>query len=273
MSDLGPLTSVSEPELVQLRDAADPQPSIASSDTPSKAIMRSVEHAIHKFDLIKNGDRVAVGCSGGKDSLLLISVFKQLMLRHDLSFDFQVIHLDQGQPGFDHVTFERSLKRLDVECEIIDRDTWSVVEQKLKPGQIPCSICSRMRRGILNDWCAENGYNKLALGHHLDDALETFFLNLLFGRRLDPLKAMTPASASPTLTIRPLLFVDERKIRSWLSTSGIGAVACPVCDTFPRAKRRDIKTVIQQFAALNPDIYQSVEQAVYGSTSPWFKDV
>ncbi|MBV71074.1 MAG: hypothetical protein CMH52_06945 [Myxococcales bacterium] len=273
MSDLETMELLSEPELIQVRNVSVEGRAITGSDKPSKAIMRSVENAVQTFDLIQTGDRIAVGCSGGKDSLLLISVFKQLKQRQDLKFEFKVIHLDQGQPGFDHETFERSLKRLDVECEIIDRDTWSVVEKKLKPGQIPCSICSRMRRGILNHWCAEHGYNKLALGHHLDDALETFFLNLLFGRRLDPLKAITPASSSPTLTIRPLLFVDERKIRGWLSTAAIDAVSCPVCDNFPRAKRRDIKTVIQQFTQLNPDVYRSVEQAIYGGSSPWFGDL
>ena len=147
----------------------------------------------------------------------MIAVFRELIRRTDFDFDFRVVHLDQQQPGFNHEQFHRTLERLEVECEVISRDTWSVVEERLRPGQIPCSICSRLRRGILNEWCAEHGYNKLAMGHHLDDAVETFFLNLFYGRRLEPLKPFTPTTAArgPT-TIRPMILVDEEQIKGWL---------------------------------------------------------
>jgi len=236
---------------------------------PSKATMKLVEDAVFRFGLIESGDRVAVGCSGGKDSLMMVSVLQALSLRKDLDFEMQVIHLDQQQPGFQQAQFEETLGRLGVHCEIITRDTWSVVEEQRKPGQIPCAICSRLRRGILNKWCAEHGFNKLALGHHLDDALETFMLNFLFGRRLDPLKASTPASELPVTTIRPLIFVEERKVQSWLDASGLKAIPCPVCDSFPDAKRRDLKGVLQSFGQTQPEIYASARDALYGDSSPF----
>ena len=231
---------------------------------PSRAIMKKVLSAVHRFKLIEPGDRIAVGCSGGKDSLLMIAVFRELLRRDDFDFEFRVVHLDQQQPGFDHDQFHRTLERLGVECEVISRDTWSVVEERLRPGQIPCSICSRLRRGILNEWCAEHGFNKLAMGHHLDDAVETFFLNLFFGRRLEPLKPFTPTTAArgPT-TIRPMILVDETRIKGWLSDAGLRAVACPVCDEFPASKRRDTKALIGQLSSRFPDLKASVESALY----------
>ena len=234
---------------------------------PSRAIMKKVLSAVHRFKLFEPGDRIALGCSGGKDSLLMIAVFRELIRRTDFDFDFRVIHLDQQQPGFNHEQFRRTLERLEVECEVISRDTWSVVEERLRPGQIPCSICSRLRRGILNEWCAEHGYNKLAMGHHLDDAVETFFLNLFYGRRLDPLKPFTPTTAArgPT-TIRPMLLVDEEQIKGWLKDSGLKAVACPVCDDFPASKRRDTKVLIGELSGRYPDLKASVESALYEDT-------
>ena len=236
---------------------------------PTKEISRLVYEAVSRFSLIEPGDRVAVGCSGGKDSLLLICALEQLRRREDLPFEVQVIHLDQQQPGFDRAGFNAALERLGVSCEVITRDTWSVVEQQRKPGQIPCAVCGRLRRGILNRWCAENGYNKLALGHHLDDALETFFLNMLFGRTLDPLKAATPASDVPVTTIRPLLFVEERRVEAWVAQSGLSPIDCPVCDSFPDAKRRDLKQLLQGLGYAQPELYASARAAIYGEGSPF----
>lgn len=229
----------------------------------SKAILRQVEKAVRDFALIAPGDRIAVGLSGGKDSLLLALTLRELSRRDDFTFDWVGVHLDQNQPGFDRATFARALIELEIPYEVIDRDTHSVVQAQLQPGQIPCSLCSRMRRGILNDWCTERGFNKLAMGHHLDDAVETFFLNLLYGRRLEPLKPATPSESGPT-TIRPLLFVEERKISDWAVQHAIPTVDCPVCDNYPRSRRRDIKALIEGLGSFDADVYDSVRTALYG---------
>ena len=238
---------------------------------PSRGIMQQVERAILSFGMIKPHDKIAVAFSGGKDSLLLISVFQQLSRRQDLDFTFEVIHLDQHQPGFARQSFDHLLEQIHTPCHIISKDTWSVVKSKRKAGQIPCAICGRLRRGILNRWCADHGFNKLALGHHLDDALETFMLNLLFGRRLDPLKPVTPTSDLQVDCIRPLLFVNENKIKAWLQQTQLQAIACPVCDTFPDSKRRDIKHILQSLSHSQEELYDSVRDAIYGKSSPLFR--
>ena len=230
----------------------------------SKAVVKLVRQAILDFALIEPGDRVAVGMSGGKDSLLLATVLMDLSKHSEMEFSVHPVHLDQRQPGFDRARFNEALEMLGLECEVIARDTHSVVQAQLAPGQIPCALCSRMRRGILNDGCAERGYNKLALGHHLDDAIETFFLNLLFGRRLEPMKAATPTDNGKVTTIRPLILVEERKVVSWVEEHAVPTVACPVCDTFPASKRREMKELLEGFAQMQPEMHASVKHALYG---------
>ena len=234
----------------------------------STPMIKLLTLCVRQYQLIQDGDRIAVGYSGGKDSLLLIYALLTLQKRNDFSFDFDIIHLDQHQPGFARDRFNEILKTHNLECTVISKDTWSIVKENRKVGQIPCALCSRMRRGILNQWCADSGYNKLALGHHLDDAMETFMLNLLFGRRLDPLKPATPSSTQNVTTIRPLLFIEERKIEGWMQTHQLQAIPCPVCDSFDDAKRRDLKGIIQGFAQTQPEIYQSIREAIYGQKSP-----
>ena len=245
-----------------------PQAKTGQALKPSSAILKLSLDAINQFKLIEPGDRVAVGYSGGKDSLALIALLASLQLREDFDFEMKVIHLDQQQPGFKRDGFNLSLERLGVECEVITKDTWSVVKEKRRPGQIPCALCSRMRRGILNRWCSEHGFNKLALGHHLDDALETFFLNMLYGRNLRPLTPTTRTTDGDVTTIRPFIFVEESKLQAWVDQSGLAPIDCPVCDAFPDAKRRDLKTLFKSLAGLQPELHASVRTALYGPDSP-----
>lgn len=239
-------------------------PAPVTAPAVSRPVMKLVRQAVRDFDLITPGDRIAVGMSGGKDSLLLAAALRELAGQGDMDFEVHAIHLDQNQPGFDRAGFDAALERLGIACHIIDRDTHSVVQSMLKPGQIPCALCGRMRRGILNRFCAEHGFTKLALGHHLDDAIETFFLNLLFGRKLEPLKPATPASGVAVTTIRPLILVEERKIEAWVHDHDLPVVECPVCDSHPESRRRDLKELLDSFGALHTDVRDSVRTALYG---------
>lgn len=228
----------------------------------SRPMAKLIERAVRDFELLPPGARVAVGLSGGKDSFLLAVAIDELAQRADFDFEWQAVHLDQNQPGFDRDGFRRGLDVLGVDCHVIDRDTHSVVQSQLQPGQIPCAICSRLRRGILNSWCAEKGFDRLALGHHLDDAVETFFLNLLYGRRLDPLKPATPSEQGVT-TIRPLILVEERKVVDWAERFAVPTVDCPVCDNFPASRRRDLKQFLDGLDGFGADVYASLRQALY----------
>jgi len=225
-----------------------------------KATLSLIRKAIRHHGMLQQGDRVAVGLSGGKDSLMLYCALRQLQREFDLCL--QAVHLDQHQPGYERDTFEATLKHLDISCEVVSEDTWSVVSASIKPNQTPCALCSRMRRGILNQWCASQGFSKLALGHHLDDAVETFFLNLMYGRRLQPMKATTPSEVN-VLTIRPLLWVQEATVQHWVQRYQVAVVPCPVCDSLPNAKRRETKSLIKQMQTIHPDLLQSVRGALY----------
>jgi tRNA 2-thiocytidine biosynthesis protein TtcA len=240
-----------------------PQISSGASLQPGKAILARVERAVRDFRLIEPGARVAVAISGGKDSLLLASVIRALAQRADMRFEWTCVHLDQRQPGFNRQRFEANLARFELPCTVVAEDTWSVVESQLGPGQIPCSLCSRMRRGILHKWCADNGWDRLALGHHLDDAIETFFLNLLFQRRLAPLKPATPTRDGKVTTIRPLLFVSEAQVVAWMKDNAVEPVACPVCDNYPQSQRRDLKHTIEALRKHSPNLSESVRKALY----------
>ncbi len=231
---------------------------------PSRPILRAVEEAIRRFGLVEDGDRIAVAVSGGKDSLLLLAVFSALARRRDLSFEFEAVHLDQRQPGFDRRAFEAALAAFDVPLHVVAEDTYSIVSERLGDGEIPCSLCSRLRRGILNRWCEAHGFGKLALGHHLDDALETFFLNLLYGGRLEPLKPKTPTERGTVTTIRPLILVEETKIAAWVQASGLRPVPCPVCEEIPKSRRRDLKALFAMLRRLEPGLSDSVRRALYG---------
>lgn len=256
-----PTTPDAEGEPLAARSAGRANP--AHVAPPGKAVAALVRRAVRDFGLIEPGDRVAVGLSGGKDSLLLYCALRELQRGADLPFELQAVHLDQHQPGFARATFDRSLAHLGIPCDIASEDTWSVVSSQLAPGQIPCALCSRMRRGVLNAWCAERGFTKLALGHHLDDAVETFFLNLLYGRRLDPMKPATPSERTGVTTIRPLILVNEAKVHSWVDRHGVEVVPCPVCDSFPESRRRDLKQLLGSFRALHPALNDSVRKALY----------
>jgi tRNA 2-thiocytidine biosynthesis protein TtcA len=240
------------------------QSAVASVPTVPSSIESLVLRALRTFPMIEAGDRIAVGISGGKDSLLLWSVLRHLQRRQDMRLELVGVHLDQHQPGFDREGFDALMRRFDVDLHVVSEDTWSRVESTLAPGQIPCSICGRLRRGILNRWCAEQGYNRLALGHHLDDAIETFFLNLFFRRQLDPLKAITPSDTG-VATIRPLILVEERKIIAWQRHHEVQAVACPVCDQWPDSSRRNLGVLLEQMREVHPELEQSVRDALYGA--------
>ncbi len=235
-----------------------------TDSSPTNTILALARQAMRDFGLIEPGDRVAVGMSGGKDSALLYATLRELQ-RAEFDFELVAVHLDQRQPGFDRDGFDAQMAWLDATLEVVEEDTHSVVQAQLQPGQIPCSICGRLRRGILNRWAAEHGFTKLALGHHLDDALETFLLNLLYGRRLDPLKPATPSREGAVTTIRPLVLVEERKIEAWVVARQAPTVACPVCDTYPDSRRRDLKHLLSGLSELGADPRASVRAALYES--------
>lgn len=238
---------------------------MAAFAPPSRAVRKLVREAIERFAMIGPTDRVAVALSGGKDSWLLWSTLAALRDEGALACSLHAVHLDQHQPGYDRGTFDRACAAFGVDCEIVSEDTWARVEPRLKPGEIPCAMCSRMRRGVLNRYCAERGYSRLALGHHLHDAMETTLLNLLWGRRLEPLTPVRRGSRTDVVTIRPLLLVEEAQVIGWMQQHDVPVVPCPVCDSQADARRAQVGRWTEAMRAQQPQLDEAFRTALYRS--------
>src|SRR5580698_1708532 len=204
----------------------------------------SVGKAIGDYGMIANGDHVMVCLSGGKDSYTLLDMLLSLQRSAPVSFDITAVNLDQKQPGFPAHVLPQYLQSLGVPYRIIEQNTYSVVKRVIPEGKTMCGLCSRMRRGALYRFAADNGITKVALGHHRDDIVETLFLNLFFGGRL---KAMAPKLLSDDarhIIIRPLAYVAEREIERYARAREFPIIPCKLCGSQDNMQRVAIKKML-----------------------------
>jgi len=212
-----------------------------------KRLLRLAGQAIGDFGMIEAGDRVMVCLSGGKDSYALIDLLLTLRERAPIAFDIVAVNLDQKQPGFPEDVLPRYLAKLGVPFHIESQDTYSIVTRVIPAGSTMCSLCSRLRRGILYRVADQLGATKIALGHHRDDILETFFLNMFFGGKL---KAMPPKLVSDDgrhIVIRPLAYVKEEDLADYAAWRGFPIIPCNLCGSQQNMKRREIKTLMRDW--------------------------
>ena len=226
--------------------------------TYKKSIWSKFLKAINDFDMIQDGDKIAIGVSGGKDSLLLVKLFQELKKDRRKKFDFKAVSLNPGFRNSDLDNFKNNLDKLNIECEIIDTNIWEIANEKAK--DYPCFLCAKMRRGILYSQVEELGFNKLTLGHHFDDVIETTLINMFYAGTM---KTMTPkvSSTSGKLElIRPLIYVKEADIIDYTKTNGIRAMncGCTIEAGKTSSKRKEVKDLLAALEEKNPGIKQSV---------------
>ena len=232
-----------------------------------KRLTRLTAQAITDFAMIEDGDKVMVCLSGGKDSYALLEMLMALQQRAPISFELVAMNLDQKQPGFPEHVLPEYLEALGVPYLIVEQDTYSVVKDKIPAGKTMCSLCSRLRRGVIYRVAQEQGVSKIALGHHRDDILETFFLNLFFGGRL---KAMPPKLVSDdgsNVVIRPLAYANERDLARYARAKNFPIIPCTLCGSQPNLQRQHIKTMLQTWHQADPKRLDTIFRAL-SHTSP-----
>ena len=223
--------------------------------------------AIGNHQLIESGDRILVAMSGGKDSYAMCVLLRQLQARAPVAFDLIAVHLDQGQPGYDGAPLERWLASEGIPYKVLHEDTYSIVTDKIPEGKTYCSLCARLRRGILYRAAGELGCNKIALGHHRDDALETLLLNLFFVGKLASMPPKLTSDDGRFVVIRPLAYAAESDLAAFAAEHRFPILPCKLCGSQDEAQRKQMKALLNDLESKHPTLRQTMLAAL-GNVNP-----
>jgi tRNA 2-thiocytidine biosynthesis protein TtcA len=234
----------------------------AAPSHAAKDLLHDVGRAIADFDLISEGDRIMVAVSGGKDSYALLLLLETMRRRAPVDFELVAVHLDQAQPGHDVAPLAAWLNQHGFQHRIVREDTYSIVKQTVREGQTPCSMCARLRRAVLYRLADELGCNKIALGHHRDDALETLLLNLFFGGKLASMPAHLTSDDGAHVVIRPLIYCAEKALAEFAASENVPILPCNLCGSLPNAQRKQMKTLLGGLESQHPNLRQTMLAAL-----------
>lgn len=213
----------------------------------NKTLRRQTGQAISDYNMIEDGDKVMVCLSGGKDSYTLLEILSQLKAVAPINFDIIAVNLDQKQPGFPEHILPEYLDKLGIDYKIVEQDTYSIVQEKLEPGKTTCSLCSRLRRGILYKTAKELGATKIALGHHRDDMLATMMLNMFFAGKLKSMPAKLVSDNGEHVVIRPLAYCKEKDIEQFAQLQKFPIIPCNLCGSQPNLQRQLTKDMLNDW--------------------------
>ncbi len=244
------------------RVASTTRSDVASLNKISKKLRRLVGSAIADYQMIKDGDRVMVCVSGGKDSFTLLETLISLRRNAPVDFSLIAVNLDQGHPGFPKSVLPKYLREKEVEYEVIKEDTYSITQELTPEGKIQCPICSRLRRGILYTCAQRLGVSKIALGHHMDDVVETLFLNMFFGGTMKSMPPYLVSDDGLNHVIRPLYYVREHLIAQYSKLIGHPIIPCNLCGSQEQLQRRELKKMIQSWDLSHPGRVEGIARAI-----------
>lgn len=223
-----------------------------------KRLRRFTGQAIADFNMIEEGDRIMVCLSGGKDSYTLLDILQNLQRSAPVNFELFAINLDQKQPGFPEHILPEYLESLGIEFKIVEEDTYSIVKDKIPEGKTTCSLCSRLRRGILYRTAKEMGATKIALGHHRDDMIETMFLNMFYGGKLKGMPAKLLSDDGQHMVIRPLAYCKEKDIVKYAEAREFPIIPCNLCGSQENLQRKHIKAMLNEWDKTHPGRVETI---------------
>lgn len=227
-----------------------------------KRLRREMGQAIADFSMIEAGDKVMCCLSGGKDSYAMLDILMNLQKSAPVSFELIAVNLDQKQPGFPEEVLPEYLQALGIEYHIIEKDTYSIVKDKVPEGKTTCGLCSRLRRGILYNFAEQHGVTKIALGHHRDDLLETLFLNMFYGGKLKSMPPVLHSDDGRNTVIRPLAFSREKDIARYARMREFPIIPCNLCGSQENLQRQVIKDMFQTWDKQHPGRLETMFRAM-----------
>lgn len=227
-----------------------------------KKLLHYTGKAIADFNMIQHGDRIMICLSGGKDSFTLVRMLQLLQRRAKIDFEIFAFTLDQAQPGWNDSGLKAWLENHHIPYEVLSRDTYSIVKTKIPEGQTYCSLCSRLRRGIIYRYAEEKGFNKIALGHHRDDLIRTLLMSILYNGEIRSMPPKLLSDNKKHIVIRPLVYCQENDIAEFAQAMAFPIIPCNLCGSQENLIRKKVKGLIDQLAQENPKVPSNILHAL-----------